>query len=119
MASTARIQVVRALGCGDRQASRGGAVPEKLAARGVSTSPPGRAGFRSGFLSQPGARARPPGLSVHSAGLRRWGCKPWLRQPGSGGSRWGVGAGYRMAHLSGPAATSHSPKRELYPHNKS
>lgn len=91
MSSAARIQVVRAWGCGDRQASRGRAVPEKLAARGVSTSPPGRAGFRSGFLSQPGARARPPGLSVHSAGLRRCGCKPGPRQPGSGGSRRGVG----------------------------
>lgn len=27
---------------------------------GVSTSPPGHSGFRSGFLSQPGTRARPP-----------------------------------------------------------
>lgn len=42
-----------------------GAVPEELGREGVSTSSPGRAGFRSGFPSQPGAWARPPWGTGH------------------------------------------------------
>lgn len=66
--AAARGRVVWASGCRVRWGSRVGAVPEDLGRQRVSTRPPGHAGFRSGFLSQPGAQARPPWGTRQSEG---------------------------------------------------
>lgn len=76
--AAARGWVGRASGHGVRWGSGVPAVPEGLGRLGVSARPPGRAGFRHSFLSQPGAQARPPRGTRQKAEPRR--CCRWARR---------------------------------------
>lgn len=82
------------------------------ATRGVSSRPPGRAGFRSGFLSQPGAPAKPPrctGQSWIAAGALCLGLQTRL------GRRAAGLLSARNGPPQGPANTSHGARASETP----